>query len=1118
MFLYESWTTKNSSLNLTGFRCYNIYKSYTKKRAKRANGGIVIYIRENLCKGIEIVKKHFDSIVWLKLNKTFFGLSSDVYLAAVYIWVQGSPSYNILAEDTDLFNILQTDINQFADKGRIILTGDFNARTACNADYIVCDRFNVVNDHNGYVPDIHLSRFSSDKHNNSHGTKLLELCKANSLRICNGRLGQDQGKGNFTFANQFGCSVIDYVITHHDNFKIIKSFTVLPFNEWSDHAPVAFDIDCKCLSSVTINVGARTRITWDNSKSDQFRSRLIGKLPQLNRIVDSLCASNTQSIDTGVEEFSSLIREAASPVCSKTTPVHKKITSEAFKQRLCNKSDWFDRECANAKYNYLQSVYEFNRCRNNENKDIMCSLKSVYKQLVRKKKRAYERSIIREIEQLKHCKPKDFWRLFTKNRLSTNTISAVEFFDYFCSMQSKSCKESDEESEIFCVEHDFKSNVFESQELNSRISLSEVQSAIKALKRDKASAGDDLLNEYFVESFDILASHIVDLFNAIFDSGHFPKKWSEGIIVPIHKNNDVNDVNNYRGVTLVSCFSKLFTSVINRRLNDWVGKHKVLGDSQFGFRKGRSTVDAIFVLNSVINKVLSRGKRLYCAFVDLKKAFDSVYLNGLWNKLFKLGVDSKMLSIIHDMYQQVRCCVKGQSTYSEFFECTIGLKQGEVLSPILFSMFINDLEQCLKEGSSSNLVFEDIPITTILYADDMCILADTPEELQTRLNLLYSYCNRWQLQVNTSKTKIVVFRRRGVIRQGETWKYDGTDLEVVNDFNYLGTVFNYTGSFTLNQTSLIGKGSKALNVLLYKLRNYPFSCKVLCQLFDAFVGSTLSYASEVWGFGKSKGVETIHLKFCKRILAVKASTSNVSVYGDLGRYPLYITRYVRIIKYWVKLLTTDNVLLQMVYRSLVNDCNNGISNWATSVKTLLDSFGFSHVWNYQNSGNLKSFHKIFKLRIIDAFRQQWIGDLSNCSSLNLYRSYKSSFGIETYLNTLPKMYKNIFSKFRMSSNNLRIVTGRYQNNREDRDLRLCTLCYCRDIEDEYHFLLVCPAYKDIRSQYVPPYYYNRPSVYKFAELMQLSSKGKLIDVCKCINESFKRRKTLIDNQHNQPNH
>ena len=112
-------------------------------------------------------------------------------------------------------------------------------------------------------------------------------------------------------------------------------------------------------------------------------------------------------------------------------------------------------------------------------------------------------------------------------------------------------------------------------------------------------------DEYFMAIIDILVEHISTIFNAILDSGFFPDNWAEGIIIPLFKKNDVNDVNNYRGITLIICFSKFFTGVLNNRIYKWAEENNIVSDAQFGFRQNKSTVDAIFILNAAINKILN---------------------------------------------------------------------------------------------------------------------------------------------------------------------------------------------------------------------------------------------------------------------------------------------------------------------------------------------------------------------------------------------------------------------------------------------------------------------------------------------------------------------------------
>ena len=168
--------------------------------------------------------------------------------------------------------------------------------------------------------------------------------------------------------------------------------------------------------------------------------------------------------------------------------------------------------------------------------------------------------------------------------------------------------------------------------------------------------------------------------------------------------------------------SKLFTTLLNKRIESFCKANDIISDAQFGFRKRRSTVDAIFVLMSIIQNYLCNNKRLYVVFVDMKKCFDSIYRNALWLKLFKLGIRGKLLRIIRDMYQKVKSCVKCCNSYSDYFEYAVGLRQGEVISPILFSMFVEDLELYLQNNVDSGLIIDDIVLIMLLFADDMAIL------------------------------------------------------------------------------------------------------------------------------------------------------------------------------------------------------------------------------------------------------------------------------------------------------------------------------------------------------------------------------------------------------------
>ena len=179
------------------------------------------------------------------------------------------------------------------------------------------------------------------------------------------------------------------------------------------------------------------------------------------------------------------------------------------------------------------------------------------------------------------------------------------------------------------------------------------------------------------------------------------------------------------------------------------------------------------------------------------------------------------------------------------------------------------------------------------------------------------------------------------------------------------------------------------------------------------------------------------------------------------------------------------------------------------VKSLLDNYGFFYVWNNPSTVDLNSFHLMFKQRLLDTFKQQWFNYLSNSSPLCLYKHFKTSFGYEPYLNILPQKERYYFSRFRLSAHNLHIVTGRYTKNRVDRSLRVCLVCKNGDIEDEYHFVLKCSAYSDIRKNYINPFYYNNPNVHKFILLMKCSDEHTIKYLSKYVYESLILRNTLI---------
>ena len=250
-------------------------------------------------------------------------------------------------------------------------------------------------------------------------------------------------------------------------------------------------------------------------------------------------------------------------------------------------------------------------------------------------------------------------------------ISLDQFFEHFRDLTSSKDQNDDEELKIYLGDFDnnqgqnWGGSTFES--LGENISHEEIKRCIKQLSRNKSPGKDNLLNEYFMESIELLIELLGFLFNNILNSGYFPSQLTEGIIIPLHKKGAHDDPKNYRVITLISCLVKLFTSIINQRLITWSTANEISTDAQFGFKSGHSTIDAIFILQNLIKKRLKNKKRLYCAYIVLQRAFDSVYRNALWYKLIKYGVYGKLLKLLRSMYFAVKSCVRRLNTLSDFF-------------------------------------------------------------------------------------------------------------------------------------------------------------------------------------------------------------------------------------------------------------------------------------------------------------------------------------------------------------------------------------------------------------------------------------------------------------------
>ena len=345
-----------------------------------------------------------------------------------------------------------------------------------------------------------------------------------------------------------------------------------------------------------------------------------------------------------------------------------------------------------------------------------------------------------------------------------------------------------------------------------------------------------------------------------------------------------------------------------------------------------------------------------------------------------------------------------------------------------------------------------------------------------------------------------------------TFLYNGNELEIVRNFKYLGIIFTAGGSFSETQNTLSGQAQKAIFKMNKYLYRFTFiSPKHKLELFDKLVTPILNYGSEVWGFIQGNAIERVHLQFCKQLLGVKKITQNDFVYGELGRTTLITKRYLNIVKYWFKILASgDRKYINIVYRMMLRDMDlkrNSV-NWASLIKHLLMSLGFYDVWLAQGVGDYNVFILTLKQRLSDNFIQNWHSRLESSSRATFYSSV-AIFQLQPYLEKINVVkFQKAVSRLRVASHRLEIEAGRWARpNRIPINDRICRVC--KVLEDEYHFVIECRLYEELRNKHIPKYYWLRPSMLKFVQLMK-SDKVKLIrNVSQYILHAFKLRSEIM---------
>lgn len=998
--------------------------------------------------------------------------------------------------DFNILEIIEKDItDKYGSKGDIIITGDLNARTGSHPDFIQDDDFSHIPiDNNSYEVDVLVGRrTNNDNILDSRGRDILDLCISNKLRILNGRSFGDSS-GKFTCFNYAGCSVVDYYIVSESLLSNILYMSV------SDFIPTLSDCHCqlslKLLSSFErekINFHMRDfpkYFKWNDESSLRFQNAFSHPLIQQNikTFMDSKIENNAESIQRATENLHSIVTKAAN-ISLRRRPDRKK--------RVDTKK-WFDSDL----YKIRKVVFSKAKLMAKYPRDPIIrgsfyKANKAYSKLRKFKKKEFKQNILDKLDDLQSSQPKEYWNLVKslKDSKKDNPEKCIddktwhEYFSKLSSIPDKYQARIHEISrKISLLESDPCNKTFSN--LDFKISEGELNKAFTKLKSGKSPGLDSISNEMLKSVQVHINPCLLRLFNTVFLSGIYPEKWSEGYLIPIFKSENPLYPQNYRGITITNNIGKLFNTILNNRLDKFLFENDIIHESQIGFCKKSRTSDHLFVLRCLIEKYTSFGnKRLYVCFVDFQKAFDTVIHAGIKLKLLQNNISNLFYKILSSMYSCSKTHVKVGNKLTESFTSHIGVRQGDVLSPNIFKIFLNDFSIYLEENSVP-VSLNRKNIYSLLYADDLVLIAERASDLQNKLCLLERYCKKWCLQVNTTKTKVIIFNKAGKIIN-EKFSINDCNIECVKHYKYLGIWMTSSGSFKEARTQLYNKAMKA-NFKLYKdLNSSDPSVKTSLHLFDHMIKPILLYGSEIWGtpsraiLHKNKELydiykdwefEKLNIKFCKYLMGVSKKSTNIAVISELGRFPLFIDLIVSLLLFWHRAENaSESSLLSNALKESTILHDKGISSWFSTIHGFSTKLNID--LNYCKTLKVSNFKFQIKKVLKSCFLSYWYtirDSYKNVGKLSTYFEIKRNFNTESYLSLKQSQNRHVIARFRISAHRLRIETGRYERKKNkdgnliplERGERLCVYCNNNKVEDEFHFLIECPLYKTERDNFI----------------------------------------------------
>lgn len=863
-------------------------------------------------------------------------------------------------------------------------------------------------------------RKSMDKEVNHKGRVFLDHCNNHSIVVLNGHTKGDE-EGKFTFLSSAGESVNDICAVSYSMLKYVTSFSVEDCI-WSDHFPIVLDLKLDVVETDVKKLSLLPKLLWRQSDLSNYQRNLNCHLRK---------ALEDHTICT-LKDLTNTIIISAQQRGNK--PIFNPLNK------------WFNSNCYWARKKSFKSLAKFRKTNSEEHKKTYLESKKKFKEICESSKQNYYNSISLRINEVSNAK--EWWSIARElNGQDFNigsSVSAREFEQYF-----KKLLNLEQRSRFI----PYAPLLIADEKLDKDISVDDIKNMLSKVKMNKAPGEDRTPYEFFANASEEFLTELARTYSRMYSNGTIDEVFIKTIIFPIHKKGSLNDPANYRGISFMNAIAKIFMGILNERLYAWAEERSIIVEYQAGFRKNYSTTDNIYNLSAIINIKLSEKKKTYAFFVDFKAAFDNISRNLMLYKLYELGLSYKLTKIIESAYQRTETAVWTGNELSEYFNTNSGVKQGCLLSPLLFTLYVNDIHDSLGGG----IMVDDINIRVLLYADDIVILAEDKDVLQRMIYNLEDYCVKWNLIVNLAKSKIMVFRNGGRLSAQERWTLNNEQIEVVSEYNYLGFILTPQMKFNQHVAARTTQAKLALNMTWKNfLSKNNISMNQKWNLYMAVCRSIQSYGAQVWGFGCFDEADKLQRFFLKKVLKLPDSTPNYAITLETGVEEGHIymmqmhLHYITRTKFQYKRERLPYQLTQKIIQKKLF--------WAHHLNNLLSQYNIPHI------------DENFSLISWNAMAANLIEEMSlRNKSIAIQRAQQSSTRLYKYLDyTRSHMYlsgnytnEEIAWIFKARCDLIFLNANHFATHTNANDQ--CTICNLQERETLHHFLGICPIYRHLRN-------------------------------------------------------